>query len=447
MKSLATVAALMIAGCLVVGASTRTVVAGDEAKVGVVSHINVLSNHVEDVSSPEAWKKTYIKDGMSDQDKGIAIWKTIIKYRHQDSPPEEGLADGMHDPLKTIHVYGYGQCCCASSNIEGLARYLGFEARGRIISAHSVPEVKWDNEWHLLDASVMNYQLKNDGKIASVDEIRKAVRDWFTKNAETEMPDGTKVLPASMRGNDNKLRAFGLKGNWKKNGPELLRNCLYYTEDGPNDAGWHGWCSNMQEYDWSDDKCAVFDYGASMGYQLNVQLRPGEKITRNWFNKGLHVNMNGAGGAPGCMDIKGERPAYLNLQKKFGDLAPGRVGNGTHEYVVPLADGTFRTGALTVENLASKSEGAACGVAVKDGSKPGVLVIRMPSSYVYLGGSITLTPVVKPDGSIAVSFSDNQGQDWKKVGTLDGKTDGPQKLDLGKLKTIISKMVHWFDEL
>jgi len=28
-----------------------------------------------------------------------------------------------------------------------------------------------------------------------------------------------------------------------------------------------------------------------MGYELNVQLRVGERLTRNWFNKGLHVNM------------------------------------------------------------------------------------------------------------------------------------------------------------
>jgi len=34
---------------------------------------------------------TYIKDGMSDQDKAIAIWKTVVKYRHQADPPNEFL--------------------------------------------------------------------------------------------------------------------------------------------------------------------------------------------------------------------------------------------------------------------------------------------------------------------------------------------------------------------
>ena len=118
---------------------------------GIVSHIKVLSDHVEDVTTLEDWKRTYIQDGMSDQQKAIAIWKTVVKYRHQSTPPKEELMNGgcTHDPMKTIHVYGYGQCCCASSNIEGLARYIGMPARGRIINCHSVPEVFYDNTWHI----------------------------------------------------------------------------------------------------------------------------------------------------------------------------------------------------------------------------------------------------------------------------------------------------------
>ena len=117
----------------------------DRPQPGIVSHVLVLSDKSEDVSSPQAWKKTYIKDGMTDQEKVIAIWKTVVKYRHQDAPPKEGLDEGcVHDPFKTIHVYGYGMCCCAASDVEGLARYLGFDARGWGIHLHSVPEVFYD---------------------------------------------------------------------------------------------------------------------------------------------------------------------------------------------------------------------------------------------------------------------------------------------------------------
>src|SRR4051794_14868983 len=90
---------------------------------GVVSHVNVTSNHTDDVSSLEAWKKSFIKPGMTDQQKAIAIWETVVRYRHQENPPNEFLENEVHphDPIKDFNVYGYGQCCCASANIEALA--------------------------------------------------------------------------------------------------------------------------------------------------------------------------------------------------------------------------------------------------------------------------------------------------------------------------------------
>src|SRR4051795_12439527 len=55
--------------------------------VGVVSHLNLVSDKSQDISTLEAWKKTYITDGMSDQDKAIAIFNTVVRYRHQANPP------------------------------------------------------------------------------------------------------------------------------------------------------------------------------------------------------------------------------------------------------------------------------------------------------------------------------------------------------------------------
>jgi len=44
-------------------------------EVGVASNVKVLSDKVEDVSSPEAWKQSCIKPGMSGQEKAVAVWK------------------------------------------------------------------------------------------------------------------------------------------------------------------------------------------------------------------------------------------------------------------------------------------------------------------------------------------------------------------------------------
>jgi hypothetical protein len=170
-------------------------------------------------------------------------------------------------------------------------------------------------------------------------------------------------------------------------------------------------------------KISEYEYGYSQGYEVNIQLRPGERITRNWSNKGLHVNMGG-GGAPGCLTSRAE----MKYQEKLGDHAPGRVGNGTIEYDVPLADPALPRTALVYENVAG-GEGGAMRVVNPD--KPGVLVLRMPSSYVYLSGQAALKAAVGAGGAVTVGFSDNNGLDWREVKKI--TETGEQTIDLKPL--------------
>jgi hypothetical protein len=178
----------------------------------------------------------------------------------------------------------------------------------------------------------------------------------------------------------------------------------------------------MQEYDF--DKAPPYECLPSMGYELNVQLREGEALTRNWFNQG-RVN-----GWTDANILQGD-PAILGLQRQLGDQAPGRIGNGVLEYRVPLAGGAFRRGALAAENLAAKADdGVSPALHVKDTARPAALVIRMPSSYVYLSGTLTFRAAVAAGGSIVVSLSDNQGFDWVKM--AESTASGEQKIDLTK---------------
>src|SRR5207248_574622 len=106
-------------------ASSPAILAVDAPPPGVVSHVKIMSDKVDDVSSLEAWKHSFIKDGMTDSQKAMAVWESVVRYRHQEIPPNEFLNNETHphDPIKDFNVYGYGQCCCASANIEALARY------------------------------------------------------------------------------------------------------------------------------------------------------------------------------------------------------------------------------------------------------------------------------------------------------------------------------------
>ncbi|HPD16908.1 MAG TPA: hypothetical protein PLE19_18325 [Planctomycetota bacterium] len=399
-------------------AACAAAAAGDAPKaVGIVSHVKVLSDKVEDVSSLDAWRKSFLRDTLSDRDKALAAWESVVRFQHQDAPPVEYLQmeDMVLDAIKMFNVYGYSMCGNAASHVQSLARAAGLEARGWTIQGHVVPEVLWDGKWHLLDASLINYFPKPDGDLASVEEIAAAIKEWYDKNP-------------GFKGNDAKLRQFHAENGWTgwKRGPALLAACPFYTADGWLPARTHGWYATMQEYDGST--LFAYENGYSVGYQVNVQLRPGERLTRNWGHKGLHINMDGAGGAPGCLTMKpGER--FMIYTPRYGDLANGRVGNGTLEYEPPLADGSLAAAALACENLdfrGERKDGPA--LFAKDAAQPATLVLRMPSSYVYLGGELTLKAAVGTGGEIALAFSDNNGLDWRELGRF--TASGDQKLDL-----------------
>jgi hypothetical protein len=372
---------LAILVCCALGLSGQETKAGpgDPSKVGVVCHVKVVSDKTPDMTNLETWKKAFLKEGMTDEQKAMAVWKTVRTFQHQEAPPVEFLhnEEAVQDPFKIFNVYGYSLCSIASCEVECLARAAGLQARGRIINSHSVPEVYWDGAWHLLDGSLMCYFPKADGKLASVDEIMAGIKEWYEKNP-------------GYKGNGEKLGQFMRGGGWKK-GPEVLSRCPSYDENGWLEAATHGWYSTMQEYDGSAN--GMYEYGYSQGYEVNIRLRPGERLTRNWSNKGLHVNMNGGGGPPGCITGKVGQDS-LRYTPKDGDLAPGRVGNGTLEYDVPAA-------------------------LLREAAKSGSFTVRMPSSYVYLTGKATF----KAAGPVSVQFSDNNGLDWKDVTAKDGVVD------------------------
>src|SRR3954464_11043919 len=109
--------------------ATHLLIAGEPA---VVSNVKVVTDKVEDVSSFDAWKKSVIKDGMTDEQKALAAWETVVKFRHHDSNPQEflGLGDSATlDAIKLFNVYGYCAGTAAEPAYLQLMRQLGYDAR------------------------------------------------------------------------------------------------------------------------------------------------------------------------------------------------------------------------------------------------------------------------------------------------------------------------------
>lgn len=437
------IAAALLAVCASAAVAAEPAPQPAPQPAAVVANVKVVSDKVADVSDLASWKKSYIKEGMSDRDKALAIWECMVAHQHQDNPPAEFLNNEgtVQDAFKMMNVYGYSYCGVVANEITSLAREVGLKARITTINAHVVPEIWWEDGWHLLDASLINFFIFKDqpsdavngkfskaltnykvpnGKIASIEEIMAAVKGWYDANPGYINPATGGGKPT---GNDSKLRTYhGENGSqgWKR-GPGLLTDGPLYSDDGWLPARTHGWYSTMQEYDGS----TFFPYeaGYSMGYRVNIQLRPGEKLVRNWSNKGLYINMDGsAGDAPYA--LKGKVGVdHMAYTPKFGDLANGRIGNGELTYSVPLDDSLSRN-AWRFDNL--KADGKS--LQAQDPSAQGIIEIRNPTSYVYLKGEVTLDATVAAGGSVGLYLSLNNGMDWRQIGKVE--QTGRQTIDL-----------------
>src|SRR4051812_29234205 len=62
--------------------------------VGVVSNVRVNSDKVVDVSSLEEWKKNTIKAGMTEQERAVAIFRTVVGFEHECDAPQEFIQFG-----------------------------------------------------------------------------------------------------------------------------------------------------------------------------------------------------------------------------------------------------------------------------------------------------------------------------------------------------------------
>jgi hypothetical protein len=388
------------------------------AEPAVVSNIKIMSDKVDDVSSFDAMKRSKIKDGMSDEQKVLALWNIVVKFRHHDINAEEHLSlagSQTMDAIKLFNVYGYCNGTEAQSAFIQLARQLGYEARGWSLYRWDTSEVSYGGAWHMIDPGFMCYLRKPAGSIASVSEIRASVKDWYEKN------------PGYLN-NSQKIDEFHARSGHSA-GPEVLANCPTYDHLGKFALNWFGWSTLMMNYNGMENKPILYEEAASCGYRVNIQLRRGERLIRNWEHKGLFIP-EARGRDLGCLKAPvGKGPLYYT--PKLGDLANGRLGNGTLEYEVPVNDTDIRNAFLSTNNIALKCEDKLPGsIHVKDAAQQAELVLRMPSSYVYLTGLLEFESMVGNGGSVVVYFSDNHGRDWTEISKSDASSG--QTTDLSK---------------
>jgi hypothetical protein len=112
---------------------------------------------------------------------------------------------------------------------------------------------------------------------------------------------------------------------------------------------------------------------------------------------------------------------------KYGDLAPGRIGNGTLLYKVPLDKPSWKSGASKLDNV---KDGP--GIAPLNKTKPAEVVIRMHSPYIFLGGKVRVAGEIAGATPIQVLISTNNGLDFTEFDKISEVGAFTKELDTSK---------------
>jgi hypothetical protein len=379
--------------------ATAALIAG--AEPGVVSNVTVLSDRVPDVSSLDAWQRSFIKPGMSDADKATAVFDSIVAFTHVDPTAQEFIAadaPSARDAIQEFNVYGYGRDATSTAALQ-LWRALGFNARGWTVNHWGCsPEVEYGGAWHAYDPTMICYFRKAGGDVASVEELADAVSSWLD----------AKNIP---KGDIDVLKKH-VREHGRKSGPAILHDCPTAVNNGNFAYHYFGLYTALYIYDKGNRTPFRYEDAYDQGYRVNNQLRIGERLVLRWSNKGLHVNMDG-GQAPEVLTASVGAKGPLYYTPALGDIARGRIGNGTSLWAVPL-DGRLADVALAISNLTVDVD----ALRATDANRTAEIVLRRASSYVYLGGRLKLDAGIAAGGRIGIFFSADHGRSWKDIGVV-----------------------------
>lgn len=75
--------------------------------------------------------------------------------------------------MQILNTYGYCNCSGFGSTLATLASHAGLKSRNVGIGGHSVTEIYYDDGWHLFDANMSGTYPKDDGTLASAEEVHQ----------------------------------------------------------------------------------------------------------------------------------------------------------------------------------------------------------------------------------------------------------------------------------
>ena len=337
---------------------------------------SVVNPHVStdrsvDCSTAERILEDLITEGMTDEQKVLAVFHWIRRVLYHGDGPEE-LAFDFH---KMVHVLGNGSCLRQTAPLAHLLSRLGYESQSWMHDGHHMIQVKYGDRWHCIDPHMnfIAYDRSDPPQIASIAQLRAdSTLAW---NAREENRAGPGYLLCG-----DSPGFFTGSGTWV------------------NEGGWP--TVTVQE-----------PFGG-------VTLRRGESYVRSWLPGPYHYKKAWKFDYPayhtcGPQDEKDavnwplyEPHAYV----VNGIKAYRHWGAGRFQYSPDLKSDHYLDAVISRDNLTHHS---ARGLVAVDPQKQAVAVFSVNCPYVITAGELVLE--TGGDGRVVAAVSADRGETWQPV--------------------------------
>ena len=299
-----------------------------------------------------------IQPGMSDKEKARRVYEFEVSHRFHATTQD----DEVPDVVKRINIYGYSLCYDESKAISDLWRAAGLKVRQGYPNGHSLAEVYYEGNWHLLDSdeSIISLQRDNETIVSEAQVV-----------ADHDL--GKRTHNYGLLADDNRLGDEG--------GASLLF--------------WEGPRSGEQP--------------SLTRHAMDFTLRPGESITWAWNPANRYHAKPFSFGDEDADAWNKHWRVIAHVMDGEMTYAPDFSKASTLEY-------------LHLEGVAKRSDGPygeglyLTGNAGAVGNK-GVVDVRVKTAYPVVGGRVDVD-FARQDldhEGIALSISFDQGNSWTNV--------------------------------
>jgi len=358
-----------------------------------VCNIKVVTDGNPDYTDIGSMIHSMTSNWAETKDKCWALWYWNHIARRQTAPIIVHSRE-LTDPIRQFNDYGYTMCSTVAGVNCAIMGAMGLNVKFWDISLHTVPEVEYDDRWHMYDNSLSAiYTLCDGTTIAGVEDI----------GAE---------------------RACADSGGKREPGHIARYHCLTATSSNGFLTGCDTIRSLADEYRCFNPRGLKYRYyfnNWDMGHHYILNLRDNEVYTRYYHR--LDAN------SPNAVAQSEKRPGYRAdpayfVPNESSGKDPEAVnpryhirGNGLRDWTPTLTAAALAKGAYTAHSVKAIDPS---GVEPIQAGQPGEIVFKVEGANVITSLTIKVVMMRRTAEDLAaITVSTTNGLEWKEVWRAD----------------------------